>query len=382
MALIDEIKKIDPKISIEEIDDYFIVKHPSFPFDYELAKEENEEDFVKRVRQLFNYKYTDGKSLHKKDEFEVLVTLGHSHEYIFYDEDYEIEASGYSEGDVYFSIGRMTDDFEYFLINTTDLDHFDSSNWKSLRIYNIETNQGIKNLAQYDTCSYIVQSIIFDLQHKYNIKVHTLDLKEIEEYEDIEIADSSDNLIENTTIELNQYDKDLLFYHNRALHMDESEFKYIAYFQVIECLFDEVYKYETIQDVKNIIKSNWFSPNSDDNIYSIIQIIERYHKEKNDRAKTKLVLDKYFKVDLHDEAYFLVNKEIIEILLSMQLINKKEDLRDTQKIANIIYDFRNKCTHSNRDFPVTNSTVTSENSLHQYISIIKKIAEKIIINYN
>lgn len=35
----------------------------------------------------------------------------------------------------------------------------------------------------------------------------------------------------------------------------------------------------------------------------------------------------------------------------MGKITKDEDLKDLQKIGNIIYDFRCNCTHSNRSFP-------------------------------
>jgi len=76
--------------------------------------------------------------------------------------------------------------------------------------------------------------------------------------------------------------------------MEASEFQYLAFYQVLECIFDEVYLSETISDARKIIESSWFSPVEDEHIKGLINIIDRYNKEKDDREKTRLVLQKIF----------------------------------------------------------------------------------------
>lgn len=66
----------------------------------------------------------------------------------------------------------------------------------------------------------------------------------------------------------------------------------------------------------------------------------------------------------------------------MQLIKKDEELKDMQKLISIIYDYRCKCTHSNRTYPFRSAYENNNDELSGYISLIKKIAEKIIINYD
>lgn len=165
--------------------------------------------------------------------------------------------------------------------------------------------------------------------------------------------------------------------------MTTSEFKYIAFYQILECIFDEVYLNATIQDIKQITNSSWYSSNEDKDIAQLIEIIDKYSKAKNDREKLKLVLDKYFKGDLHKEAYLLVNKEIYKILKDeLQLIDKEEKFNDIQLLANALYDFRCECTHSNRLFPIKTKVKKDELSIEKYIALIKKITQRIIVNYN
>ncbi|MGG0847791.1 hypothetical protein [Peribacillus simplex] len=65
----------------------------------------------------------------------------------------------------------------------------------------------------------------------------------------------------------------------------------------------------------------------------------------------------------------------------MKLINKDEDLKDLQKLVTIIYDYRCKCTHSNRTYPFRSTFEGTNEEISDYISVIKKIAEKVIIDY-
>lgn len=92
---------------------------------------------------------------------------------------------------------------------------------------------------------------------KVGVTINWLDLSDDNMYNP-DFEEVSFDSIKSTELLLDKYDKDLLKYFNSASQMATSEFKYIAYFQVLECIFDEVYLYETVQDAKSIIDSNWF----------------------------------------------------------------------------------------------------------------------------
>ena len=55
---------------------------------------------------------------------------------------------------------------------------------------------------------------------------------------------------------------------------------------------------------------------------------------------------------------------------------------DIQKLANIIYDFRCDCTHTNRRFAKKDEQLADKTKIESYIELVKKIAERIIINYS
>ena len=63
-----------------------------------------------------------------------------------------------------------------------------------------------------------------------------------------------------------------------------------------------------------------------------------------------------------------------------EVLKSDSDLKDLQKIGNIIYDFRCECTHSNRSYPIQRNINKSEESLNLYIILIldfgRKVAKK------
>jgi hypothetical protein len=382
MELEEKLKKIHKDITVTITVDGLFVVHPDFDNEIEFDKdEETDDELVEIVTDFFNYEYQDGQYIRKKDYQEIVIDVS-TYSPIWFDENFEIPTQGNIENKIHYQIGEISKDFEIFLKNNIFWEGFDTQYFRSLKIYSVNTQLKISEKKDLDKAyTEILNSIFFDLHYKNDLKLSTIDLSDSEKYdfdhhEEPEIED-----VEDTSVVYGKYDTDLLSYYNRAVNMSDSEFKYLAYFQVLECIFDEVYKYETIEDVKGILQSNWFSNRKNDDIGAIIDIVDRYNKDKNDRNKTKLVLDKFFKGELHDEAYFLVNKEISELLIEMKLIQKETELKDCQKLANIIYDFRCECTHSNRSYPIKNTTVISNDNLSQYLLLIRKVSERIILNY-
>lgn len=383
MNLKEEIEKLDKNLTASVGEECIEVGHKDFLFDYDFERLENDEDTLAKIKDFISIKYDVGKSIQKKDYFEVVVGISNYYMYGGFDEEPKIEVTNVDGQDLHFSIGDISEDFEKFLRETIHWDNFSPEYFSSLKIFNADLVLKIEeNKLDYsEIYSQLIQNIFFDLHHKYGLQIDLIDLSDEEKYETYYWDEEELGPIETTKISFGEYDFDLVSYYNRASNMSKSEFQYLAYFQVLECIFDEVYKFETIQDVKGILQANWFSKSSNENIDSLIGIVDRYNKDKNDRNKTKLVLEKYFKGDLHDEAYYLVNKEIIEVLIEIKQIKKEEELKDLQKIANIIYDFRCECTHSNRSYPIKHTTIISNDNLEQYITLIRKIAERIILNY-
>jgi len=378
----DELQKINTEIEFNIDKDYIHFHYPKYNMDdLEFEREDDDKETINILKEFLSYEYSQGKSISKKDYFEIIVNIS-IYSNFWYDENFELEASGDLDNKIYYEIGNISDDFGIYLDKTIFWDHFSTEYYVSLKIYNADTTlklEGGQN--KDDVYEKLINTIFFDLHHKGNYKIDVIDLSDDDKY-DIDYYEEPElEEVDDTTVDISRYDNDLLSYYNRAVNMSDSEFKYLAYFQVLECIFDEVYKFETIEDVRGILQSNWFSNTNDENIGGLIEIVDRYSKEKNDRNKTKLVLEKYFLGALHDEAYFLVNREICDLLIEMKLIKQNSEIKDLQKLANIIYDFRCNCTHSNRSYPVKESTVISNDNLNQYIEIIRKISERIILNY-
>lgn len=155
----------------------------------------------------------------------------------------------------------------------------------------------LRNLISYDA----VKNILFKLSHQYDVH---LDIVQIPDFDDESFIDHHYEEMENIDsidehIVLKLYGRDLINYYHRAMNMEESEFKYLAYYQILECIFDEVHLYATVQDVKHIINSDWLSKHSNEDIKIVIEMVDTYNKKRSDREKLTLVLENYFRGSLH-----------------------------------------------------------------------------------
>lgn len=342
------------------------------------------DDLVGFVRRLKEYNYVECKSCYENDYVEFIVEFKDwKYEYLKY-KLYGIEDS---QTNITYEINPISQVL-LTLIRTNeryDTDEFYDEDLITLKIRNINSVIGISvdNEHFYKKAKQLAKSIIFDISRKYGVDIYLSSF--ICSYLDLgdEINEMQDEVIEKRCTLTNDYDNDLVEYYYAAIQMDTSEFQYIAYYRVIECIFDEVYKYETVQDIKYMINSDSFSSVDDKDIINIVDIVEKYQKQKNDREKIRLVFDKYLKGTIRDEVFYIVNKDIIEILKDdLNIIKKDDELKDCQKIGNIIYDFRCKCTHSNREFNSRGNFDDSFEELENYINLIKKVCQRIIVNYN
>lgn len=254
----------------------------------------------------------------------------------------------------------------------------------TLKIYNINSEYQIDVDANdfYEKAQRVAKSIVFNLSYRYNVAIGlSHDLEDGEDIENsiYELSEKIENIKEKDMLVPRLYDKDLINYYYRALQMKDSEFKYMAFYQVLECIYDEVLMATTVESIRQLISSNGFDTNIDEDIKFVIDKIKLHNSSKKDEDKLKLVLEKYFKGTLPDEVFLEVNKDVAELLIKMKKIHVSNDLKDLQKLQQVIYRFRCDCTHSNRAYPI--KRVEDENSLEDYITLIKMVAERIIINY-
>jgi hypothetical protein len=378
-----KINSIDSKLDAEIFDNEIRVNHPTtgaeFFYDYSV---DNQDELYKQIENLSKTTFVENQAIFYNDYFEIVLKLPNTFWIDTLNEHYQfvIDKSEDTIEKIIYEIGESSNEIDKFISN--NVYDMEEARFTSLKIYNINRCLDIKpdDPLFFEKALGIAKSITFEISAKTSL---ALELANIEDFDN----DSLDELINEaksiskTKIE-DRYDKDLVSYYYRASLMKNSQFKYLAYYQVVECIFDEVYLHETIQDVASIIDSGSFSTTNNSDIKDLIEVVNRYSKEKDDRNKTKLVIEKYFKGEVHKEAYLIANKEIIGILKdNLKLIKTDTELEDIQKLAKIIYDFRCECTHSNREYPISRNYDKTQEELSNYIELIKKVSERIILNY-
>lgn len=380
--LIDKIVELNKDLLPEIRDDYLVIKHPEFKFDKSFLCDND--DIIKDVTTFLEIIYIKGKCFYKDNYIEFIINLSQSN---FVNTlgriQFSIEKGPEITDRIHYEIGQISDEFFEFIDNTLEFDYI-KSDFTTLKIYNINRllESDIRSETFIREAENIAKSIIFDVSHKTSISLKLIDISTIKKDEAIPFEDilKRAKLIDKKTATLS-YDRDLIQYYYRAIQMPSGEFQYLAFYQVLECIFDEVYLSETIHDSRKIIESSWFSSGNDKSIEKLVNIIDRYNKEKDDREKIKLVLKKYFREDTRDEAYLLANEAIFNVLKKLKKMSDIKELKDIQKLGNIIYDYRCKCTHSNRTYPFQTEFRGSQEELDLYIELIKKVTEKIVINY-
>ncbi|MDU5080208.1 hypothetical protein [uncultured Tissierella sp.] len=386
------ISKYNPNVTGAITDDEISLSSKSWKKDLYFYLDEDT-DIEKFIEDFFILKYIPRLGCYMDNYIEFMLSTPYTFFQLSF-EGYNVPELECFDDKIYYEISGISDHlFNIIRVNEKYNDDFIESlrYIATIKIYNVNDIKkiSIDDVSFIEVAKNTAKNLLFDLSYKHSL-VLTLeelpnDFEVFEDFEDydpvFELAETMVNIKDNYIKK--SYDSDLINYYYRANKMDDSEFKYTAYYQVLECIFDEVYLHETVQDIKQIINSSWFSSYDDENIVSLINVVEQYNKNKNDREKLKLVLEKYFKGDSHDEAFFLSNQDIIDILINkLKKISRKEELKDLQKIATIIYDYRCNCTHSNREYPFRTTFTGDYNELNNYIELIKKVSERIIINYN
>ncbi|MEH7553391.1 hypothetical protein [Bacillus altitudinis] len=349
---------------------------------------DNLDDALEVIKSFFYGTYIESTAFYEHDYIEFSISFPELENIFGVPHLSEIELTDESiQNKLYFEVNKISEPF--FNLKTKDKEYGDEYGYDdyeeiTLKIYNINSELQIDLNAEdfYERAQYVAKTIIFDLSYKYDIEIGLYN--ELEDGEDLEdsiyeLSEKLDNVKEKDTLVTKLYDKDLVNYYYRALQMKDSEFKYMAFYQVIECIYDEVLMATTVESIRQLISANGFDSNIDENIKFVIDKIKLHNSSKKDEDKLKLILEKYFKGTLPDEVFLEVNKDIANLLVKMKKIRETRDIKDLQKLQQVIYRFRCDCTHSNRAYPI--KRIEDENSLEDYINLIKMVAERIIINY-
>ena len=385
-----EIKKIFEDYDVNVQGDSVVIDYKDWEseliFKYEQGKEEENLNYIiEELRRLKDAIYLDNGVCLYEDCCELLVTIPEMYRLLNFD-GYSLDFKSIRSVDkIVYDIGNISDTFLNILQIKGYFNDL-SEILTTLKIYNTFSDSDgppsdLELLKQ--KVDHVAKMILFELSYKYSVELKLIDIPEDDDDYD-PIFDMTEKLNSIKAPFLNgNYDRDLIEYYYRAIQMPHNEFKYLAFYQVLECLFDEVYISDTVQDVMAIINSGWFSSYNSEHIGEIISIVEQYSKSKNDREKLRLVLDKYFRCNTHDEAFMVANQDIVEILRErLEKITKPEELKDLQKLANIIYDYRCCLTHSNRKYPYRVTIEATPEELDAYIELVKKLSERVIMNYS
>ena len=351
-------------------------------FDYEDLH-----TFIHDINAFFNFKYNENRCLYGDDYIEYVIDFPELKSLFGYMNLPEVYCSEVYKDRIYYEITKIS--LPLFNLIMKEQEYGDEEEYQhhenlSLKVFNINSILGIPYTDSKFTeiALKITKNFLFKLSMKYNINlniveknIYEIDAEDIVStlYEKLEMVKESDLYYNH------EYDADLVQYYYQASLMEDSPFKYLAYYQVVECIYDEVLMANTIGDIQQLINSAWFNTNDKSDIQKIIDKIKWQNNSKKDEDKLKLVMDKYFKNNASDDIFLEANKEIIELCKKMKIIKDDSEFKDLQKILKVIYRYRCDCTHSNRNYPI--SKIADGNSIQDYTKLIRLIAERIILNY-
>jgi len=384
---LNAIKVSNPEINIFfEDDDILYLEHPDWETSINFTLE-NHDEFLEDIQSFFKNKYIDNHCFYNHNYMEYCINFPNLDMIIGLVDLPEIFSSQSEIPEINFEITKITKPFFNLMMKDTDYGNdvdYESYDYHTLKIFNLNTNLDLNyqdaDFLQKSTG--IAKNFVFQLSMKYDIQIKIAESNEIDtDYNDLifSLSEKIEMVKENDLVFKKEYDSDLIDYYYRASLMEDSQFKYIAYYQVIECIYDEVLMANTVQDIQQLISSNWFNVDDKNNVQLIVDKLKLHNNSKKDEDKLKLVLEKYFRNNASDEVFLEVNRELINLLIKMKKINKREEFKDLQKLQQIIYRFRCDCTHSNRSYPI--SKVDDSNSIQEYIKLIRLVSERIILNY-
>lgn len=346
---------------------------------------DSEESAVSHAQALLRTQYYNNRSLlTSEDSIEVLATQANSP----WVDTLKLALSGKLGNGVKFTFSIASDIFASYIGQHNDAEQLTADGLHTLKISNLPLESQPE--AQLARAPRYINAVIFELaQQGISNTRANIDLDHEEEEEETE-ADEGDTWSEEedapsnnrlTNIDIpSHYDPDLLWYYSRALRMEPSEFQYLAFFQIIECLFDEVHLRDMVQAARSILLSPNFSAERFSDLSALVDIVGRHNQRRDERTKTQLVLERYLKSDVPRDAFLISYKTAIRRARSLGVIQKDDEIFNMQLLARVLYDFRCECAHANRESASKLSAFGRE-KLKAYISLVRQFTESVIRNY-
>jgi len=288
--------------------------------------------------------------------------------------------------DFHYAVSPISKTLERWLSISVDGDWLDSS------LYSIKINFPASeldksendNAARWNKAYAAVHTVILNLSRSFHIDLELISLPEDYDsdpyYEVLEEAGKTlgtgKQLINKT------YDYDLMQYYYRAVVMKDSPFKFLAFYQVLEALFDEAQRIESVADVRGLLTASGFSPWADMKVQELVESVLRYSTERDERSKLRRVLELFFRGSQHDDAYQRANSDIADLLIRGGWLGKLEDLKDVARLASVLYDYRCRAAHAERTFPRSQSVDPEVEKEALLLRVVKLFAERVIIGYS
>ncbi|MED4213388.1 hypothetical protein P4662_29670 [Priestia megaterium] len=188
-----------------------------------------------------------------------------------------------------------------------------------------------------------------------------------------------------------KYNSNLIDYYNLAVSSEDPFISFISYYHIIEYYFDQVYREQQINTLRNSITDPRFSNKDDKKLYSIIEKIikdNRFVRENgsgNEQQSLNYVLNKYisdlddYKQRLNEEELNFYQNYSVPFSEGDVIIWDKAKEKILKAISNRIYKTRNALIHSKSSKKdVTYHPYSHKTELEKEISLIKTLAEHII----
>ena len=408
-------KLLKSEINLECLEDS--INYSILGTSYKYTKEDYE-SFLKEINAYTceDYKVKSDKS------YEVVITSISSRDIIreYNMEFYEI--NDYVNNFIY-KHGSISDAMVYCILkNTNNFDYFPISAFilslnkekENLSMFNLlrcafENPSSLQIRSKFPVKSNVlkkcIDSLLFNLCYKFNstYKIAT-SINDIFGYK----FKSDYNFIKRSEINLPKliYKNYLIEQFISACSAEDAMLKFIGYYHIMEYFFEDVYKENLRDNLKNILIQPDFSATNDKDLNKIIKLFGNKGSDcspGNEEDGLKLVLKNYVKINnlvdklnvykydyidyykKHDVSFAKGQK--VDLMLYEASVNKKEEeVKNTifNSIAKRIYATRNSIVHGK-----SNELRNKERSIYRHfknekelakeIPLMKAIAEEIII---
>lgn len=191
------------------------------------------------------------------------------------------------------------------------------------------------------------------------------------------------------------YKQDLTEQYHMAVSSEDPFIQFIGFYHIMEYFYEEIYKEDVINNVKEILLDPGFSTKRKKDIMKLVDLINKKRTEStvgSELEALELTLRKYIDIEKITEKLNEIDEDIIEYYKnntvnfsngdSIDLIGDKK--RIFKKLANRVYKTRNSLVHSKSNEVRLNERgiykpFKDSKALLKEIPLLKVISEEIII---